>query len=552
MVFLRRDGSHPFAILGCAACAVVMGACSSHRSTTANDSDPWFYYQDHDGVVVREQPGTTRATTATPVATPAARTSHGWPAAHPDSNLRWTAMAFPTGDPATSAIGLEKGVPRQVRLDQPFDYEIWVTNLTDMSLRDVVVSDSMGGGFEFDSATPSGRDDTAGEMSWRIGDMAPREVKVIKVTGTPTREGEVAMCAIATYDSFLCTQVPVVAPQLALTKSGPAEAALVCDVVELKYEVANTGTGTLQNVTVTDTLPRGVTTVDGRNSVSFTAPTLASGQKVPFTVKVKANGKGTYESGAMAQASGLSAESSSRSIKFVEPVLTVERTCRETQYLGLPLEAEITVKNTGDGPAKDLVIEDMAPTNATFVSASNSGALAGEKVVWNLGTLAPGASTTVTVRYNPEGLGTYPGTTFAKAYCAKTVNDGCQTVVSGVPALLLETVDDPDPIQIDGQTTYTITVTNQGSKNDSNIKIVCELEDTQAYVSSSGATRGTATGNRIEFAPIATLAPGATAEFKVTVRGVKTGDTRFRTTMTSDFLTRPVEETESTNIYRLR
>ncbi|MBL0921201.1 MAG: DUF11 domain-containing protein [Phycisphaerales bacterium] len=541
--------------LGCAVVMTAMAACSTTTSESKNnESIPWHHYREGDGVVRRAAPEPGPAgdkwAEEKPAAQPVARTSSRWPTAHTGSNLKWTWMAFPTGEPTTSAVGLEKGMPAEVRLNQPFDCEIWVTNLTSMTLRDVRVTDSMGEGFKFNSSTPAGRPGEGGMMTWALGDMGPNEVKVIKINGTATREGVIGSCATVTYNTFLCAEVPVVSPRLALTKTGPAEV-LRCDVIEYKFEVANTGTGALQNVVITDTLPAGLKTLDDKNVITFTVPSLAGGQKVPFTARVKADKAGRFENKATAKSDALTAESGVVATVVKQPVLTIDRACRERQFIGLPLESEITIKNTGDGVANNLVVEDMLPTNATFTSATDGGVLQGNKVVWNLGSLAPGATKKVTVRYGVPGAGTFAGTSMARADCATAVNDGCQTVVTGVPALLLETVDNPDPIQVGDQTTYTITVTNQGTAPDTNIKIVCVLEDTQAFVSAGGATNATTTGSRIEFAPIASLAPGAKAEFRVVVRAVKVGDTRFRTIMTSDQLTRPVEETESTNIYQL-
>jgi uncharacterized repeat protein (TIGR01451 family) len=542
MGILKNGTWKRFLSVGCALATGVLAACSSNTEMTS-DSDPWFYYQDEHGVVVRKSE-------PAPQAEPVARTSTGWPHSHPGA-LKWTSLAFPTGNAATSAVGLEKGLPAEVRLNQAFDYEIWVTNLTGMTLRDVVVTDTMGEGFKFNSSTPAGRPGGAGEMTWNLGNLGPNEEKVIRISGTATREGSVGSCASVTYNSFLCAEVPVVSPRLALTKTGPAEA-LACDVIEYRFEVANTGTGALRNVTINDPLPAGLKTEDGKNTITFTVPTLAAGQKAPFAARVRAEKAGRYENKATATAEGMTAESAAVATVVKQPVLAIERTCRETQFIGLPLESEITVRNTGDGMAANVVIEDTAPTNSTFASATDGGTAAGNKVTWNIGNLAAGATKKVTVRYTPAGAGTYAGMASARGQCAAAVTDGCQTVVTGVPALLLETVDSPDPIQVGDQTTYTITVTNQGTAVDTNIKIVCVLEDTQTHVSSGGATRGTASGNRVEFAPIPSLAPGARAQFTVTVRAVKTGDTRFRTTMTSDQLTRPVEETESTNIYQLQ
>ncbi|MBN1126834.1 MAG: response regulator transcription factor [Sedimentisphaerales bacterium] len=81
------------------------------------------------------------------------------------------------------------------------------------------------------------------------------------------------------------------------------------------------------------------------------------------------------------------------------------------------------------------------------------------------------------------------------------------------------------------------------------IRIVCALEDNEQYVSSSGATKGTMEGKIVTFAPLATLAPKAKAEWRVVVKAVKAGDVRFTVVMNTAQLTRLVQETEATHLY---
>lgn len=231
----------------------------------------------------------------------------------------------------------------------------------------------------------------------------------------------------------------------------------------------------------------------------------------------------------------------------VSPLVEISKTCPGLRYLGRDAVSEITVVNKGSGPAINVVVTDTLPSNATFVSADNGGQRQGGSVVWNLGTLDAGKSAVMHVTVRCTQMGTIRNLARV-TYCA-AAEAVCETVVKGIPAILLECEDNPDPVEINTQTTYTITATNQGTQTGTNIVIECTLPPEQEFVEAAGATKATVSGKTIRFAPVPAVAAKGRAVFKVTVRGIKAGDSRFEVNMTSDQLTSPVRETESTNIY---
>ncbi len=166
-----------------------------------------------------------------------------------------------------------------------------------------------------------------------------------------------------------------------------------------------------------------------------------------------------------------------------------------------------------------------------------------------LGSVAPGGSADVTFRVRADQLGRKVSNATVTCACSDPATAMCETEVEGIPAILLEVVDVDDPVPVGSNTTYIITVTNQGSLAAENVTITCNLESQQEHVSNSGATSGSASGRTINFAPLASLAPKAKAEWRVVVKAVAAGDVRFAVNMTSKRLTRPVEETEATNLY---
>lgn len=459
-------------------------------------------------------------------------------------------LAFPTGDERTSAVMLHQVMPSEVRAGQPYDYEIHVTNLTTANLQNVVVTSESLQNLLIDSATPAQSRSAGGAPQWVLGDLGPCKTQVIRVKGRASSVGTASNCLSVAYNNSLCSQVLVVQPALQLVKTGPAEA-MLCDVITYRVEVKNTGTGAAEGVRIRENLPAGMTTTDGKNSVDIEVGSLAAGQSRAFNIAAKATKSGRFENVASAvSAGGLTAESGKVTTVVRQPVLELTSRCPEGVFVGRNLSYEFTVKNAGDGPAASTVLSAGMPSGATFVSSTMNGTASANSVNWNLGTIPAGESRTVSLVVRPGSIGDYRVNATANAACATQVTRACDAAVRGIPAILLEVVDTEDPIEVGNSVTYVIEVTNQGSAPDTNIKIVCELPEEMSFVSATGATAGTAQGRRITFAPLASLAPGAKATWRVVAKADREGNVRFRTSLTSDNFERPIEETEATNLFR--
>lgn len=229
------------------------------------------------------------------------------------------------------------------------------------------------------------------------------------------------------------------------------------------------------------------------------------------------------------------------------PNIELTKKCPNLRYVGRDAKFELVLTNHGTGPALNVVVTDTLPAGVEFLNADNNGQREGNNVVWRVGNLDAGQSRTLGINVRCNQITTVRNT--AKVtYCAET-QATCEFPVKGVAAILLECVDDPDPIEVGGQVTYTITVTNQGTETGTKIAVVCTLPAEEEFVKAGGATEGKADGKTVKFAPLATLAAKAKAVFTVTVKGVKEGDARFRVELTSDQIEMPVMETESTHVY---
>jgi len=424
-----------------------------------------------------------------------------------------------------------------------------VSNLTDTMLTDIVVIEELSDNFDYTSANPAAKEDL-NKLTWEIESLGPKAIKQITVSGVATHADSIENNTIVVIPIVpVSSNIRIVQPRLELIRTAPTEA-LLCDPIPVVFVLTNSGTGSAQNVRIIETLPAGLRTIDGKSKLVFDVGTIGEGRSQQFLVELRASKTGKYISKAAASSTtGLSAESAETTTIVSVPVLTIKNDGPTRQYIGRQTTYEITITNRSDVPAKNTVIEDRIPEGVTLVEASEGAKPSGSKLVWELGALAPNASKKVRVSYTPTEAGMLTNGATVTAYCSEAVTASVNTLVTGIPALLMEVVDVDDPIRVGGRATYVISVTNQGSAAASKIHVVCILEDNVRYISSAGASAGSTEGSMVKFLPLSNLAPKAKAAWRVVVEAVKPGDVRFKVIMNAEQLTRPVEETEATNIY---
>lgn len=447
-------------------------------------------------------------------------------------------------------VQLDKTMPKEVGLNKPFNYTIKVTNLTNATLNDIIVTEDLPEGFKYLSSNPGAQQDKDDLLFWEIATLGPKSTTQISISGMATYIDALRYCTnVVTPVIPACATVQVIQPELKLTRTAPDEV-LVCDPIQVRYVVTNSGTGYVPNVKILETLPTGLRTTGGKSEIIFDAGTLMAGQSQQFSAELRATGTGEYVNQATATSTmGLRAESDTNRTVVTQPVLTVQKTGPDRQYIGRPVTYQITVTNKSNVAARNTVVEDLIPDGVNAVRGTAGAKLLGPKLVWELGTLEPGTSETVRISFTPTKAGTLINSSTASAYCAEAVTSTVRTVVTGIPAVLMEVVDVEDPVRVGERGTYVIRVKNQGSATATNIRVTCVLEDYVRFVSSAGATTGAVEGQTIRFLPLGTLAPQAEVAWRVVVEAVRAGDMRFKVVLTMDELTRPVEKTESTHLY---
>ncbi len=448
-------------------------------------------------------------------------------------------------------IAITKDCVAQRNVDEPFEYTIVVSNPSQVPATGVTVSDSIPDGISLISTNPQAAV-SGNNVTWSLGTVEGGQSVTVTASVKGTRKGTFKNCAdVRTAEGLTasdCCETVIAQPAISIEKVCTPDV-LLCDTIEHVITVRNTGDSPATNVRVTDELPDGMTTTSGQTSLTFDGGTIAPGEAKQAKFQAKVTRTGSFTNRARATADGGLMAESSCTTTVRKPELSVSKTAsRDVQFIGRDLTFDITVANRGDGPARDTVVTDMLPAGTQFVSATDGGAMGGGGVSWSLGTLEAGASKTVQLTVKVNTAGQMKNVVNARAYCAEATAE-IPFSAQGIPAVLLEVVDDPDPIELGSNVVYTIEVTNQGSADGTNIRVTAVIQPEGEYVSAEGATRGTVSGNTVTFEPLPVLAPKAKATFRVTVKAKTEGDVRFRVKMITDQTSSDVEESESTRFY---
>lgn len=228
-----------------------------------------------------------------------------------------------------------------------------------------------------------------------------------------------------------------------------------------------------------------------------------------------------------------------------------------TPVVGQNLEYTVTAINLSNGlsSASAVKITDTLPPNVVFVSAvpaagtCSTKPLAGsttgpgnDQVVCDLGDMNNGTQRAVTIIVRPRTATANTTLTNSATVSTDTVetntSNNSVTHVSGnvgPPSLdlLVNKVDDIDPVVVGDNAVYTITVTNNGPSAAEDVVITDTLPASRLSFQSHTAPTGT--GGSCSLVPAADsmgqtltcglpyLAPGATSTMTVTVKGVAKG-----------------------------
>jgi len=471
------------------------------------------------------------------------------PAPAVDLEYKETSQALPTGKRSNSALMLEKSMPTEVWKDVEFEYSLTVENLTKEDLDNVFVEERLPTSMRALSSQPEAMSNEGGKLLWNVGSLAGGASTTIQVTAIATADGLSESFALATYDRALQGQVLVVSPKVNLSLTGPDSVA-PGDEFDLHFTLNYTGTGAARNVAEQANLPDGLQTLDGKTTATFQVPKLAAGESRTLALQATATRAGDFTPAAEASLhGGAKVTATAASIAVQETKLSLNCKAPSKFFLGAEGKVEYTIRNTGQTVASDVQLTQPIHEGVELVRSSLPANASGGENTWMIGDLAAGETKVITVHLMASESGQLNLGASAKASKGSASECTSEISMEGLAALHFSMEDLQDPVPVGESLTYHVKVHNQGTAAGGNISVKITLEDGMELVRAAGPTNGKADGNLITFQPLETLAPDATATWRLVIKSRKVGDLRLGAALTSNRLKRPVEVNESTQFY---
>lgn len=311
--------------------------------------------------------------------------------------------------------------------------------------------------------------------------------------------------------------------------------------VQQKLTWANNGTATATGVTIVDTLPPGMSYASGSASavpqvqgqtLTWVLGPVTPSQSGQITYDVVLTGSAPLTNSATITSSEADADSSDNTATCTSGVsvsdVFVSKSCPQTSVPGATGTHTLTFGNEGNALAQSVTIVDTLSSGLAYADhasvtvngqpANVTPTVNGQVITFDLGSLAPGSTGTITYSVSTPATAATPGvrsfsdtavisTTSAESDTADNSSGACTTAVDYEPNLTLTKSACPTTVVPGGVLTYTLAYRNTGSAP---ARSAVLRDDVPAGTSLSDKGGGTLAGGNVTWS-LGDLAPGASS-----------------------------------------
>ncbi len=446
-------------------------------------------------------------------------------------------------------LTIEKIAPPEVQVGKPAKFEIKVKNAGSVPAQGVEIHDEIPKGTKLIAATPSANQGPRGELVWSLGTLNPGDQVIAQLDLMPVAEGELGSVASVTFRADASARTLATKPQLVLQVSSPKQVMIGADVT-VSIRLSNPGTGAATGVVLAEKVPAALKHPAG-SELEFEVGTLKPGQSRQIDLVLKAAQAGRVVNAVTAHGEGDLKVEERAEFDVIAPALAVAMTGPSRRYLERQATYTVSVSNPGSAPARDVQLVTQLPRGLKFVKANNSGQFDPNtnSVTWSLDELPAAETGSVTVVAMPIEVGEQRIRVQGKAQQGLSAEQEQPITVEGIAALAFDVQASDEAIEIGGETTYQIHVVNQGSKAASNVQLAAVFPPELKATHAEGPSREAVEDHRVQFEPLARLAPKSDATFRIRAQALGPGDLRVRVQLMTDEMRQPITKEESTRVY---
>lgn len=451
-------------------------------------------------------------------------------------------------------------------------FTVTVRNAGPSAANSVSVLDYLPSGYTYVSHTGTTYSSTSG--SWDIGTINSGGQAVLTVTARINATGDYRNVAEVVHsnefdpnsvpgnnnlsedDQEQVVITPVQLADLEVIKTVDVATPKVGDNIKFRIALRNVGPSDATGVIVNDLLPSGYTyvgytstngTYNATNGNWTISGSVANGKTEYLDITAKVNPiTGTaneYRNTASVTASNQTDPVPANNTSTVTTVptalinLSLTKSVNNISPLaGSNVVFTVRVSNAGPSNATGVQVRDLLPSGYTYVSSTvSNGTYANGTGLWNIGTIANGASAVLTVTASVNATGNYTNVAEVISANETDVNstpnnnvlaedDQDEITISRGPLVdlsLVKTINNNTP-NVDDIVTFRITVNNAGPSDATGVVVTDKLPSGYLFVSaipsvgSYNNTPGSWT--------LGTLANGATASLEIQARVLPTGN----------------------------
>lgn len=449
------------------------------------------------------------------------------------------------GAVAVRVVGPAEGLPGQ---DLPF--RVVVANGMAGDAIDIEVEVDVDPRLEVTDAGGADWDRDGRRLTWILPSLPAATEHVFTFGGRADETGDLSCCASVAYRTGSCSLTRILQPAIVCQVSAP-EQVLLGQPFTIVASVTSTGTGTARGIVGRLEFDGGLVATEGA-SATCDFGDLAAGERREVRITVAAREAGDFGVRLVVEGQPALASRCEVSGRVLYPELEIEKTGPRFRYEGQPVEYRIVVTSTGTAAARNVRLVDPVPDGARLVEAGPDARIGQRAAFWNLGDLAPGERREVSVVLQALAPGRITNCAWVRADAMEDRSACAETEILVMAAMHIDCIDTEDPVEIGGETTYEITVRNEGHRDTTEVVLRVDLPaECEFLASKCDVAAGTydAASHQVAYDAIPVMRPGEESVYRIRVRFREAGSAVCSARLDFAEFSKSIRSEEGTNVY---